>query len=437
MFQGLARSELSALGISGLPLVTIEHPLGGERREGISRRAREAVDQLTHLLAQPISSSTGETGEIARAEPASTSLRPPSVQAGLTFPATTNPATTDITVLDTDITVLDTPEAVLAAFCERQWCDGLPIVPPTEARVRAMLGGAPGDRSLGVMPPLWRLATLEKLAINAVMAGCEPAAFPLIVAAVEAMLDPSFNLYGVQATTHPVAPLLIVHGPIAAALGVHSGSGCFGPGFRGNATIGRAIRLILLNIGGAWPGRHDMATQGSPAKFSYCIAEHVEATPWGALHEENVVTVFGGEPPHNVNDHVSTTAGGILATVADTAVSLGSNVGWYFSQSQLLIVLGPEHARTIAGDGLSRADVQRFVFEHARLPLRTLKLGGMWGIHDWPRWMHAITDDDALLPQVPSPEDVLVIVAGGPGKHSSVVPNCTFSRAVSRPIRPI
>ena len=430
MFQGLARSELSALGISGLPLVTIEHPLGGERSEGISRRARQAVDQLTHLLAQSISSSTGETGEIARAEPASTSLRPPSVQAGLTAPATTNPATTDVTVLDT-------PEAVLAAFCERQWCDGLPIVPPTEARVRAMLGGAPGDRSLGVMPPLWRLATLEKLAINAVMAGCEPAAFPLIVAAVEAMLDPSFNLYGVQATTHPVAPLLIVHGPIAAALGVHSGSGCFGPGFRGNATIGRAIRLILLNIGGAWPGRHDMATQGSPAKFSYCIAEHVEATPWGALHEENVVTVFGGEPPHNVNDHVSTTAGGILATVADTAVSLGSNVGWYFSQSQLLIVLGPEHARTIAGDGLSRADVQRFVFEHARLPLRTLKLGGMWGIHDWPRWMHAITDDDALLPQVPSPEDVLVIVAGGPGKHSSVVPNCTFSRAVSRPIRPI
>jgi len=432
VFQGLARSELSALGISGLPLVTIEHPLGGERSEGISRRAREAVDQLTRLLAQPI--STG-TGEIARAEPARTSLRPPSVQAGLTAPATTNLATTNPAT--TSITVLDTPEAVLAAFCERQWCDGLPIVPPTEARVRAMLGGAPGDRSLGVMPPLWRLATLEKLAVNAVMAGCEPGAFPLIVAAVEAMLDPSFNLYGVQATTHPVAPLLIVHGPIAAELGVHSGSGCFGPGFRGNATIGRAIRLVLLNIGGAWPGRHDMATQGSPAKFSYCIAEHVEATPWGALHEENVVTVFGGEPPHNVNDHVSTTAGGILATVADTAVSLGSNVGWYFSQSQLLIVLGPEHARTIAGDGLSRADVQRFVFEHARLPLRTLKLGGMWGIHDWPGWMHAITDDDALLPQVPSPEDVLVIVAGGPGKHSSVVPNCTFSRAVSRPIRPI
>jgi hypothetical protein len=414
VFQGLAVSELGALGVSGLPLVMIEHPLGGERGEGIARRARQAVDQLIDLLGR----ATDRTGV---SEPARALLRPPSIETDLTAP----------------VTVTDTPEAVLAAFCERDWCDGLPIVPPTEARVQAMLGGAPPDRSLGVMPPLWRQATLEKLAVNAVMAGCEPAYFSLIVAAVQAMLEPSFNLYGVQATTHSVAPLLIVHGPLAAELGVHAGSGCFGPGFRANATIGRAIRLILMNVGGAWPGRHDMATQGSPAKFSYCIAERRDASPWGPLHEADVVTVFGGEPPHNVNDHVSTTAAGILATVADTAVSLGSNVGWYFSQSQLLIVLGPEHAQTIAKDGFSRDDVQRFVFEHARLPLRTLKLGGMWGIQDWPRWMHAVTDDEALLPQVPSPEDVMVIVAGGPGKHSAVVPNCTFSRAVSRPVRPV
>src|SRR4029450_6524935 len=224
--------------------------------------------------------------------------RPPSIKAGLTDPATTIPATTNT------ITVPDTPEAVLAAFSEREWCDGLPIVPPPEERVRAMLGGVQPDRLLGVMPPLWRRVTLEKLAVNAVMAGCEPAAFPLVVAAVESMLDPAFNLYGVQATTHPVAPLLIVHGPIAEELGVHAGSGCFGPGFRANATIGRAIRLVLLNVGGAWPGRHDMATQGSPAKVSCCITERRDA-PWGPLHETSMVTVFAGEPPHNVNDHVS------------------------------------------------------------------------------------------------------------------------------------
>jgi len=404
-FQGLAVSELGALGVSGLPLLVVEHPLGGERPEGVSRRAHQAVEQLASLIGQDAS---------ARAD--------------LADPVTvvSDPAS--------PVTVSDTPEALLALFCEREWCDGLPVVPPTEERVRAMLGKAPADRGLGAMPPLWRQATLEKLAVNAVMAGCEPASFPVVVAAVEAMLEPSFNLYGVQATTHPVAPLLIVHGPIARQLGVHAGSGCFGPGFRSNATIGRAIRLILMNVGGAWPGRHDMATQGSPAKFTYCIAEREDASPWGPLRGESAVTVFGGEAPHNVNDHVSTTAAGILATVADTAVSLGSNVGWYFSQSQLLIVLGPEHAATIAGDGFTRADVQRYVFEHARLPLRTLKLGGMWGIQDWPRWMMAVTDDDALLPQVPSPDDVFVIVAGGPGKHSAVVPNCTFSRAVSRPI---
>jgi hypothetical protein len=435
-FQGLAVSELGALGISGLPLLVIEHPLGGERGESIARRARQAVDQLNRLLSQPTrpASTNSPRAETGAAEPARSLFRPPSIQGDLTDPATTNPATTNPATTHLDTT---DPEAVLAAFCEREWCDGLPIVPPTEERVRTMLGGAPADRSLGALPPLWRQATLEKLAVNAVMAGCAPTYFPLVVAAVQAMLEPSFNLYGVQATTHPVAPLLIVHGPIAAELGVHGGSGCFGPGFRANATIGRAIRLILMNVGGAWPGRHDMATQGSPAKFSYCIAERADLSPWGALNDGNAVTVFGGEPPHNVNDHVSTSAAGILATVADTAVSLGSNVGWYFSQSQLLIVLGPEHAQTIADDGFSRADVQRFVFEHARLPLRTLKLGGMWGIQDWPRWMLAVTDDDALLPQVPSPEDVIVMVAGGPGKHSAVVPNCTFSRAVSRPILPI
>ncbi|HXH83469.1 MAG TPA: hypothetical protein VNN07_11125 [Candidatus Tectomicrobia bacterium] len=335
-----------------------------------------------------------------------------------------------------EIEVDDDPQAVLAAFVERQWCDGLPIVPPTAERVRAMLGGRDGARSLGAMPPLWRQATLETLAVNAVMAGCEPACFPVICAAVEAMLDPAFNLYGVQATTHPVAPLLIVNGPYGRAIGVHGGSGCFGPGFRANATIGRAIRLVLMNVGGAWPGRHDMATQGSPAKFAYCIAENEEASPWAPLREGDVVTVYGGEGPHNVNDHVSTTAAGILTTIADTAVSLGSNVGWYLGQSQLLVALGPEHARTIAGDGLTRADVQRFVYENARQPLGLMRLGGMWGMHDWPLWMTATADPDARLPRVPSPEDVFVLVAGGSGKHSCVVPNCTFSRAVSRPIAP-
>ncbi len=254
-------------------------------------------------------------------------------------------------------------DAVYDEFVRRGWCDGLPFVSPTPERVGAMVAAGTMDpaRSFGLMPPLWRECTVEKIAVNAVMAGCLPEYFPVVLAAVQAMLDPAFNLYGVQATTHPVAPLLILNGPAAATIGMHAGSGCFGPGFRPNATIGRAIRLVLMNVGGGWPGRHDMATQGSPAKFSFAIAEAEAASPWAPLHvsrgfaaEQSVVTMFGGEAPHNVNDHVGTTAAGILNNVADTAATLGSNVGWYFSQSQLLVVVGPEHAATIASEGLTK-----------------------------------------------------------------------------------
>ncbi len=336
----------------------------------------------------------------------------------------------------------DSLEAVEAHFRERGWTDGLPIVPPTPERAEAMLDGidAEPDLVLGKIPPLWGEATIEKVAINAVMAGCRPDAMPVLVAALEAMLEPPFNLYGVQATTHPVAPLLVVNGPAAARLGMHAGSGVFGPGNRANATLGRAVRLCLWNLGGARPGVGDMATQGSPAKYTYAIAEREGANPWGPLHAslgfeagESVATVFGGEAPHNVNDHVSQKAPNLLTVIADTAATLGSNVGWYLAQSQLLVVLGPEHAATIAADGFSRADVQRYLYEHARLPLHRLKQGAMWGIHDWPRWMQT-ADDDALLPIVPASEDILVMVAGGAGKHSALVPNCCFSRAVSRRI---
>jgi hypothetical protein len=346
-------------------------------------------------------------------------------------------------VLASEVLVLpDSLEAVEAHFRAQGWTDGLPIVPPTEARVAAMLAGIDreADHVVGKIPPLWGEATVEKVAVNAVMAGCAPEALPVLVTALEAMLDPAFNLYGVQATTHPVAPLVIVHGPAAERLGMHAGPGVFGPGNRANATLGRAVRLCLWNLGGARPGQGDMATQGSPAKYTYAIAERVEASPWGPLHAslgfdagEDALTVYGGEAPHNVNDHVSQKAPNLLSVVADTAATLGSNVGWYFAQSQLLLVLGPEHAATIAEDGFTRADVQRYVYEHARLPLHRLKLGGMWGIHDWPRWMET-ADDHALLPVVPGPDDVYVMVAGGSGKHSTVVPNCCFSRAVTRRI---
>jgi len=182
-----------------------------------------------------------------------------------------------------------------------------------------------------------------------------------------------------------------------------------------------------------------MATQGSPAKFSYAITER-EDSPWEPLHvalgfkpDQSVVTVFGGEGPHNVNDHVSTTAPGILNNVADVATTLGSNVGWYLSQSQILVVLGPEHAATIAADGFTRADVQRFVFENARMPLGRMKLGGMWGMHDWPTWMAKETDESVRLPRVPAVEDVYVMVGGGSASTPAWCPTARSAAGQPRP----
>jgi hypothetical protein len=341
------------------------------------------------------------------------------------------------------VEVDDTPEAINAHYRAQRWSDGLPIVPPTEERVVAMLRAAREDpaRSLGRLPPLWAEATVEKVAINAVMAGCEPAYLPVVVAAIDALCDPAFNLYSIQATTHPVAPLVIVSGPIVGRIGLNAGSGVFGPGWAANATIGRAVRLILMNVGGAWPGDGDMATQGQPGKYSYCIAENQPANPWEPLHVDrgfeagdSVVTVFGGEAPHNVNDHVSRTAGGVLGVIGQTMATLGANAKWVLRDSSFVVALGPEHAATIAADGFTKADVRRFLYETARLPLREYRRGGMWGMQDWPRWLQAVTDDEARPPMVERPEDFLVLVTGGPGKHSSVIPNFTIGQTVSRRI---
>ena len=169
---------------------------------------------------------------------------------------------------------------------ERGWGDGLPIVPPTARRVEQMLTycDRPWHEPVEKIAPRYGEATPLRLAANAVMAGCKPEYFPLLVLAIEAMCEEPFNLYGVQTTTHPCAPLVIVNGPVAGELRLNSGHNAFGPGTHSNATIGRAIRLALLNIGGAIPGLGDMATHGSPAKYAYCVAENEAVSPWPPLH---------------------------------------------------------------------------------------------------------------------------------------------------------
>jgi hypothetical protein len=336
------------------------------------------------------------------------------------------------------------PAELQSWFFERGSSDGFPVIAPTPEAVANMVEGSGrrGEDLVGIIPPRGGVGTVEQIAINAVMAGCRPQHMPVVVAAVEAMLEPRFNLASIQATTHPVAPLLIVHGPIARTLKMNAGAGVFGPSSIANAVIGRAIRLILWNIGGALPGAADRSTQGSPSKYSFCIAENIEASPWGSFindrglpDDANAVTVFGGEPPHNVNDHEHGDAKGILRVAADVLRTLGSNtwfIAWH-DQKELMLILGPEHAASIANSGWSRRQVREYLFGAISRRRDELALGGMYGMRDWPAKFNDLPDD-ALIPPVPSADDILVLVAGGNGKHSAALPSFGATVSVTRQI---
>jgi len=298
-------------------------------------------------------------------------------------------------------------------FQERGWTDGLPIVPPTLARVDEMLDASPRERhaSLGEMDPLGGVATVEKVAANAVMAGCRPECFPVVLAAVQAILDPAFNLRGVQTTDENVAPLLIVNGPVAGRLGINAGWGALGPGWPANAAIGRAVRLVMTNLGGGWPGAVSFAGLGQPARYSLCLAER-EDTPWPPLHvelgyrpEQSTVTVLRAETVINVT-------GGLdeLGSVIGSAASLFG----ILHSGKAAVILSPFTARRLAGEGLTRADVRRELYARGRLPVEVWRRS--W-IHatvratDWPEWAVAAAESGSI-PAVRDPDDLTVIVAG-------------------------
>ncbi|MDQ1396848.1 MAG: hypothetical protein QOG64_2107, partial [Acidimicrobiaceae bacterium] len=338
--------------------------------------------------------------------------------------------------------LVDVPED-MAEFndwaVEQRWSDGLPMIPPTEDRVDEMLTGTgwPSDEVIGKIPARLAEATVEIIAANAVMAGCTPAAMPILITAVQAMIDPIVNLYGAQATTHPCALMVLVSGPLTKSAGIHSGSGLFGPGFRGNATIGRAVRLIQQNVGGAWPGETDRATQGTSAKFSFCFAENDEESPWepyrvsqGYQRDDTTVTVVAAEGPHNLNDHVSKDPKGILAMFRHTIATMGKNNS-YIMSGDYVVVVCPEHATTLHDGGFERRDVQEFLHNRARIPYRDWKLGGMIGMLNQPKYLDA-ADDDFPVPITTTPDDVHIVVGGGPGLHSTFIPTFGLSRTATR-----
>lgn len=311
-------------------------------------------------------------------------------------------------------------EAAAAALHAARRTDGLPIVVPTPARVDRMLlnaAGLPPEASLGTLHPAGGDLTVEKAAINAVMAGCSPEIFPLVIAACEAIADPLFDAGPLQNTTHPVTPLIIVNGPARALFGVSSGVGAMGPGPAVNMTLGRAIRLILMNVGGGVPGIGDMATLGSPAKLSLCLAEAEEESPFDPLHValghaagDSVVTVLAVEGPHSLMfalTDIGNQADLFLRTLAAGFMNPASN-NIYTGVGAVAAVLNPIHARLLHKAGLSRADIQARLFEHA-VTTRT-QLRAISGSNT-----DTIPHADEIVRVVQRPEDFLIFVSGEDG----------------------
>jgi hypothetical protein len=325
-------------------------------------------------------------------------------------------------------------------YRERRWTDGLPIVPPTVERVERMLRETRRSREevIARVAPAFGAATVERIAINAVMAGCDAAYLPVLIAATEALADPVFNLQGIQATTNPVAVWLIVNGPLAKTLNVNDAFNCIGQGRWANATLGRAVRLILQNIGGALPGEMDRATQGQPGKYTFCCAENEEASPWEPLHvergfqrDQSTVTVVGAEGTMNMNTH-SKNAMELVRVIAETMVHPPSNE--YVHGGEPWFILGPEHVEVLKRDGLSKADFKRHLWEQSKMPAARLAAKELERARASRSEELGTIAADVLLPVSPSPENIMLIVAGGPGTHSVYVPCFGNSRAVTRAI---
>ncbi len=325
---------------------------------------------------------------------------------------------------------------VVDAYMERGWTDGLPIVPPTPDLVSACLDAAgrmPSD-ILGAEPTKGRVITAEKAAVNAVMAGCRPEYFRIVAAAVEAMCEPQFNLHAVTASTQGSAVLAVVNGPIAEQVGLNSGVSVFGPGHRANATIGRAIRLIIINATGSQSGEIDKATLGHPGKYSWCMAEAEGVSPWDPLQtdrgysaQDSAISLFAALSPIQVDNHAFQKPEEILVSFRDALFAGGA--GW--GQGEIVVVLCPEHVGNLERAGWSKRQVKEFLHQTAQRSISDWRAGGRL-IRD------SVGEANDRLHSAASADAITVVVAGGlAGAFSCVIPlwsGGTGSRSVTKMI---
>jgi hypothetical protein len=403
----------AAYGLQTVPTLVLVSPTGEEwdRTEGWDA---EAVRRL-------VAAAGGRVGEITTGLPASK----PGCQARNTYDEATG---LRLEVEDRALAADDGPSSSggdVDEMWRRGWHDGLPVVPPTRERVDAMLGGRDPDEPIGEVPPAMGLLTMERLAACAVLAGCSPEYFPVVLAVAHAALDPAFNLHGMQNTTHPASPAVVVNGPVAERIGMNGGSNALGFGNRANATIGRALRLVMALTGGGTPGGLDQSTLGGPHKWTLCFPEREAASPWQPLHvdkgfapEQSVVSLYCTEGPAMISDHYSRTPDQLAATLA---LGLGSvwAPAWYPMAAETVLVLCVEHARTFADAGWSKERLREQLFDLSRRTVGELKASGSGELT--PLITYA-RDDDAVVSKFLQPEEIVIVVAGSDaGRFSAVL----------------
>jgi hypothetical protein len=402
-FASAALKQASGRGMANLPLARIPHPMHTAPRDLVTERADAVVDSLVERLTKHADAMVE----------------------------------TDVAKAFSGANDGDDQEL----FFDCGWTDGLPVVIPTAEKVAAMVEASGCDRMdrVGPIPPRWRQATIEKIAVNAVMAGCLPEYFPVVLAALDAALDGDCQLYGIQTATNTTAPLFIINGPLAAELDINARGNVYGQGARANATIGRAVQLVLRNIGGDIPGETDMSTHGQAGKFSACIAEAEDDSPWTPFHVDagfakgdSTVTVIGASAPQNIFTYGCETGQDVLEHFIGAAIGLGHN-NIIFPTGPLFIV-SPEHAATMARDGIGKKEIQNAVFERARIPLSRFAGRSVRGLHHRrARWFAEVGDPDNIG-IADRPEDIHIVVAGGAGIHSLFVPTAFSYRPVTRRI---
>lgn len=335
------------------------------------------------------------------------------------------------------VTVQNPDDAIELCFANG-WTDGLPVVPATAERIEAMLaaGGVEPGRQVAFIENRQVSVTAEKVAINAVMAGCKAEYMPVVLAAVEALADPLYGYHGPATSTGGAAVFLLVNGPIAKKLDINSGNNLFGPGWRANATIGRAVRLIMRNVIGTLPGSLDQSSLGHAGKYTYCIAENETDSPWPPFHttrgfkaDQNAVTIFAAYAPHQYVNRLSATPEGVLDTAcAHMRISAGAG-----RQPQYAMVFAGEHQAIMRKAGWTREQVQRYVFEHSQSPVADLKRANVL-----PGAVEA-GDEKKMFAVVETPRDLLVVAAGGlAGVQSCFIPGWggkAGSQSVTKPIR--